>query len=548
MNPPVVRLMVVGCWVVAIVVLVSASMSSALGVAAVWSIPAALAATLACVLWPGQGLARAAALVGLAWQSALLASYWPFGNVAGANLSGLAHAGPMPLHALLIVAVLALLCLAFLTMFVFPALGLLGRLGRMAVALRAGPAAEHEMAEIVAGDVTLDRAWREYAGHLRLTQSSVRISTAPARHFINMVACGEARLRVEFFRHLPGIFTGIGIIGTFSGLILGLRAFRVSDEISVVQNSLNGLLQGVWESFLISAVAISLAIFATIVEKILLAMLARRFETVSQLADAAFPPQATETAADGVSQAALDSVEALLRKLPAAILSASEAVQARPVAAPVAPEGAAVIPITSAAAAAAAPAPAAAIHSSEAVEALRGLADRLDLYFNDHLKSSALAQQQATQVLKNMSNRLEVVASAIESSGRKTVEVVASRLMDAQLHMSSRQQATAEQIAELLGRIEVLCGLVQRDQASGGDAMYRYGNGAAPDPGRSSFGGGMGGAGGMGGNGNGGRSPRDAYPESGPADWYSGEQDRGGSPFGDDPFADPRPGLTRFGS
>jgi hypothetical protein len=544
MNPPVVRLMVFGCWVMAIIVLVSASMSSALGVAAVWSIPAALAATLASVLWPGQNMARALALIGLAWQSALLASYWPFGNVAGASLSGLAHAGPMPLHALVIAAVLALLALAFLTMFVFPALGLLGRLGRMAVALRAGPAAEHEMAEIVAGDVTLDRAWREYAGHLRLTQSSARISTAPARHFINMVACGEARLRVEFFRHLPGIFTGIGIIGTFSGLILGLRAFRVSDEISVVQNSLNGLLQGVWESFLISAVAISLAIVATVVEKILLAMLARRFETVSQLADAAFPPQATETAADGVSQAALDSVEALLKKLPAAILSVSEAVQARPVAAPVAPEGAAVIPIASAAAAA----PAAAINNSEAVEALRGLTDRLDLYFNDHLKASALAQQQATQVLKNMSNRLEVVASAIESSGRKTVEVVASRLMDAQLHMSARQQATAEQIAELLGRIEALCGLIQRDQASGGDAMYRYGNSASPDPGRSSFGGGMGGVGGMGGNGNGGRSPRDAYPESSPADWYSGEQDRGGSPFGDDPFADPRPGLTRFGS
>jgi hypothetical protein len=272
-------------------------------------------------------------------------------------------------------------------------------------------------------------------------------------------------------------------------------------------------------------------------------MLARRFETVSQLADAAFPPQAIESAADGVSQAALDSVEALLKKLPAAILSVSEAVQARPVAAPVAPEGAAVIPIASAAPAA--PAPAAAINNSEAVEALRGLTDRLDLYFNDHLKASALAQQQATQVLKNMSNRLEVVASAIESSGRKTVEVVASRLMDAQLHMSSRQQATAEQIAELLGRIEALFGLIQRDQASGGDAMYRYGNSASPDPGRSSFGGGMGGGGG---NSNGGRSPRDAYPESSPADWYSGEQDRGGSPFGDDPFADPRPGLTRFGS
>ena len=33
----------------------------------------------------------------------------------------------------------------------------------------------------------------------------------------------DAPLRTEFYKHLPGILTGLGIIGTFSGLIIGLQ-------------------------------------------------------------------------------------------------------------------------------------------------------------------------------------------------------------------------------------------------------------------------------------------------------------------------------------
>jgi hypothetical protein len=36
-------------------------------------------------------------------------------------------------------------------------------------------------------------------------------------------------LKTEFYKHLPGILTGIGIIGTFLGLIMGLSSFDISD-------------------------------------------------------------------------------------------------------------------------------------------------------------------------------------------------------------------------------------------------------------------------------------------------------------------------------
>jgi len=71
----------------------------------------------------------------------------------------------------------------------------------------------------------------------------------------------DSRLSTEFFKHLPGLFTGIGIIGTFSGLITGLQAFKVSENATVVRNSLEKLMQGVYEAFLVSAVAISAAMW-----------------------------------------------------------------------------------------------------------------------------------------------------------------------------------------------------------------------------------------------------------------------------------------------
>ncbi|MFN9806597.1 MAG: hypothetical protein ACK56N_09230 [Betaproteobacteria bacterium] len=455
MNSLSARVMVVGSWVAAIAVLVSASLSSALGVAALWSIPAAVVVTVIATVWPGQRLSTAACLIGLAWQAALLVSYWPVTSITGGAIADWIGQLPMPLHALVITAVLCVLALAFIALFMIPALALLNRLRRVAIALRGGQDPESAASRIIGSDPTLDRAWREYSGHQYLTASGQRVSSASSRHFFNLSACAESRLRIEFFRNLPGMFTGIGIIGTFSGLILGLRAFRVSDETSVVQSSLNSLLHGVWESCLISAVAISLAIVVTLAEKVLMAALVRGFDTVAQILDEIYPPQPAAQAVELSTNGSLQHLEALFQRLvasnptavaPSSASSERPALPAEPAAFPMEKQ----------------------VNSGQdrMVDSLRMLTERLDIYFSDHVKASALAQQQSNQALKSLAGRLEMVASSIESSGRKTMEVVGTRLMDAHLNMSARQQAMSEQMADLVGRIEVLCSLMQRDPMS----------------------------------------------------------------------------------
>lgn len=103
----------------------------------------------------------------------------------------------------------------------------------------------------------------------------------------------DSRLRTEFFKHLPGILTGLGIIGTFLGLI-GLQAFQVSDNAAVVRKSLEVLLHGVFEAFIVSATAIALAMVITFIEKWLVASLYKKNEELCFLIDSMFEAGAGE--------------------------------------------------------------------------------------------------------------------------------------------------------------------------------------------------------------------------------------------------------------
>jgi hypothetical protein len=61
-------------------------------------------------------------------------------------------------------------------------------------------------------------------------------STVPAEMFFNNQTVVDSFVGAEFFKHVPGILTGIGIIGTFFGILHGLDAFNVSADASQVRD------------------------------------------------------------------------------------------------------------------------------------------------------------------------------------------------------------------------------------------------------------------------------------------------------------------------
>lgn len=119
-------------------------------------------------------------------------------------------------------------------------------------------------------------------------------STVPAGVFFKPEVIVDLPLRTDFFKHLPGILTGIGIIGTFIGLLQGLTRFNISDDSAVVRTSLNSLLAGVTEAFLVSAAAICLAMLITVFEKWFVTILNANLEQLVQKIDSIFEGGAGE--------------------------------------------------------------------------------------------------------------------------------------------------------------------------------------------------------------------------------------------------------------
>jgi type IV secretory pathway TrbD component len=153
-----------------------------------------------------------------------------------------------------------------------------------------------EFKKVFAKDKRLSHLWKEYHDSLHQQREErdgqmvvvATRATTPAEMFFSSQFVVDSRLRTEFFKHLPGLFTGIGIIGTFWGLIDGLREFKVSENPLTVRASLESLMHSVGEAFLVSASAIAVAMLVTLLEKLLLASLYKRTEDIAHEIDASF--------------------------------------------------------------------------------------------------------------------------------------------------------------------------------------------------------------------------------------------------------------------
>ena len=141
-------------------------------------------------------------------------------------------------------AIIAFVSIGFVFRFAFPAMRL-GRSLRSTIdaltsikVKAAGAAVDLEMiAREVMDEPRMSHLWTEYSETLhpqRVDDGTgvMRINrwraTTLAETFFSEHALVDSPLKTEFYKHVPGILTGLGIIGTFSGLIMGLIDFNVS--------------------------------------------------------------------------------------------------------------------------------------------------------------------------------------------------------------------------------------------------------------------------------------------------------------------------------
>lgn len=141
----------------------------------------------------------------------------------------------------------------------------------------------------------IQHAWSEYKEtlHEQLTTADgehriekVRSTTQSSTFFgdQNLV---ETPLKTEYFKHLPGILTGIGIIGTFAGLLIGLFSFDAGNP-EQISKSVEVLLNGVRDAFIASACAIGIAMYVTNSEKKYLRQCYEALEGLTESIDSLF--------------------------------------------------------------------------------------------------------------------------------------------------------------------------------------------------------------------------------------------------------------------
>lgn len=197
---------------------------------------------------------------------------------------------------------LAGIAVGFAVRFVLPARRIGGEIALAIAALRPikarGDAAAVDPAAIAREAMAserLARIWAEYAETLHPQAAAAGLpqgvrwrATALAETFFTEQALVDSPLKTEFYKHLPGILTGLGIIGTFTGLIIGLVHFDVSLDPNQAQAQLRKLIDSVGHAFLVSAFAITLAMLFTWIEKSLLTARYRQVEELRELIDGMF--------------------------------------------------------------------------------------------------------------------------------------------------------------------------------------------------------------------------------------------------------------------
>ncbi len=319
--------------------------------------------------------------------------------------------------------------------------------------------------------------WSQYRDTLhaqRISDASGREesrfrATTLAETFFSEQALVDTPLKTEFYKHVPGILTGLGIIGTFSGLITGLVRFEVSGDAERVRASLNGLIQSVGWSFVVSASAISLAMLFIWLEKSLTAACYREVEKLCRLIDSMFDAGAGEeylarlvTAAEASALHASDMKQSLAIELKGVLsemmrqqMKASALLQRQlsenmaqtfteTIREPMDRISHAVECVGT--------------NQGEAVSALvtdvlANFADRMNDMLGENLNTISASMQQTAVTMQSAAIEINRLSDRLQTTDRGAAETMIDRLNSAMTSMEARQQAIDTHMVEFIGQV-----------------------------------------------------------------------------------------------
>ena len=400
-------------------------------------------------------------------------------------------------HIVIVAALLILISIGFFFRFVVPALRLAGELKTAIAALRDvrsrlnGNVVElGEIESTAMSGPALSHLWTEYAKTLHPQSEDgesgqskiVRWrATALADNFFSEQAVVDTRLKTEYYKHLPGILTGLGIIGTFTGLIIGLGRFKVPKDLTKVQEQLGQLIDSVGHAFYVSAAAIALAMLFTWVEKSLVAARYRQVESLRELVDSLFKGGAGEEYLERLANAAETSATQAAQIKNALVADLKEiltTLATQQIAAQAQHTGQMSVDVGKAISESLGPPMEAIAKAVQGVSANQGeavnkmLTDVLASFsaqmremFGGQMQGMSELLRETSESMKATALQFGQLAANMDAAGTNTVDAMGEKLAKALDGMEARQQAMNAQTAAFVEQIRALVGESQTESS-----------------------------------------------------------------------------------
>ena len=334
----------------------------------------------------------------------------------------------------------------------------------------------------------LSNLWSEYAKTLHsqlgdedeLGQRTIKRwrSTSLADAFFTEQAIVDSRLKTDFFKHLPGVLTGLGIIGTFAGLIKGLVNFKVVGDNGEAlppleaQVQLQGLVGAVGHAFYVSALAIFLAMLFTWIEKAQATARYGQVEELRELIDGLFKGGAGEEYLQGLAQSSQDAATHIKHLRDTLVVDLKEVMTTlteRQISAQAQHTGQMSVDVGKAIADGIAKPM---YEITEAVKKVSGnqgdainklltdvlvsFAAQMKEMFGDQMRDLADLLKQASESMKESAIQFGQLASNMDAAGTNTVDAMGDKLAKALDAMDSRQSAMNARMGEFVEQIRNL--------------------------------------------------------------------------------------------
>ena len=340
--------------------------------------------------------------------------------------------------------------------------------------------------EVFGANRRLQHLWDEYAEtlHRQELENSdgppvvTYRATAPADAYFSTHAVIDVPLGTAFFKHLPGICTGLGIIGTFNGIILGLRGFKYSQDASAVGEQVAALMGHVKDAFEVSFVAILVAILITFAEKIAVSWVSSRLLSMVHAIDHLYRSGVAEEYIARLVKASEDSAtqakilkDALVEDLRAVMVEVGnrqidgqrESVSQMATHVEAAITNSLASPMSKIAATVE---KASGTQLDNAAEVLQDVVSqvtsRMDEVFGGQIKSINEVNQRAAQTMTDAVSALQALVGQMEQGSRQGTEAIATTLTESIAALKAEQLAMQERMREFVDQI---AGNVDRSQS-----------------------------------------------------------------------------------